>query len=76
MTFRMTWEGDAIEAKTVGGVIENTRKLLVSAAKDSGCGNYAVMMDGIDWGDKEASFHFLLIAKPGRSVPMIGGNDG
>ena len=64
VSLRIEWEGAHVEAKTVAGLIENTRKLLASAAKDAGCGDYSVFMHGIDWGEQEASFHFLLIRKP------------
>lgn len=65
-SMRIEWEGAHVEAKTVAGVIENTSKLLASAAKDAGCGSYAVFMHGVEWAEQEATFHFLLIRKPSK----------
>lgn len=62
LTMHITWGGDLVEAKTIGGLIENTRKLLAAAAREAG-NPCDVFMQGIDWGDREAKFHFLLIAK-------------
>lgn len=58
----ITWEGAFIEARTVAGVIENTRKLLAASAKEATGIAYNVVMHGIDWGEHEASFHFVLLS--------------
>lgn len=75
LTMRITWEGEMIEAKTVGGVIENTRKLLLSVAKEAGMKKPYVGMSGIDFGVKEAAFHFAIF-DAGRAQPQNGGGDG
>lgn len=71
VTMHITWEGAMIEAKTIGGVIENTRKLLVAVAKDAGMSAY-IGMSGIEFGDGEAKLHFAVIDKAKRGRPDGG----
>jgi len=61
LSLHMTWEGEMIEARTIGGMIENTRKLLAEVAKQSGMKKPYIAMAGIDFGEREATFHFTLL---------------
>ena len=62
MAMRISWEGALVEASTVGGLIENTRKLLASGARDVGFPS-DIFMHSIEWGDKTATFNFLVVPK-------------
>lgn len=75
-TMRITWEGEMIEAKTVGGLIENTRKLLLSVAKDAGMKKPWIGLAGIDFGCKEATFHFTILDGSHRPAATGDGHEG
>lgn len=62
VSMRIEWEGALVEASTIGGLIENTRKLLACGAKDVGIPSN-IFMHSIEWGDKMATFRFLVVPK-------------
>ena len=60
---KLTWEGSLVEAKTIGGMIENTRKLLAAAAKEVGIPS-DIFMHSIEWQEQGATFNFLVVPRP------------
>lgn len=70
VSLHLEWEGAMVEARTIGGVVENTRKLLAASAKEVGIPS-DIFMRSIEWGDKQATFHFLVI--PRTATPASGG---
>lgn len=72
VTFSMEWEGAMVEAKTIGGVIAQTGKLLAAAAKETGIPS-DVYMHSIEWAEKSAKFHFLVIPRNPASPAITEG---
>lgn len=59
LSLRMTWEGEMMQAKTIAGTIDGTRKLLEMTAKDMGA-KCQVFVHKIDQRDKELQVDFIL----------------
>jgi hypothetical protein len=68
VSLTIEWEGAFVEARTIGGMIENTRKLLACSAKELGVPMIA-MMHSIEWGEKRAVFHFALVPSAQKGAP-------
>lgn len=57
-------EGEFLQAKTVGGIITDTEKLLKATARESGCGGkIMVAFGGIETSPGEVKIKFIVMNK-------------
>jgi hypothetical protein len=69
VSLAIEWEGAFVEARTIGGLIENTRKLLACSAK-------GMVVPTIEWGEKRAVFHFALMPPVRNDKSHVGFDAG
>jgi hypothetical protein len=62
LSFQLKYEGEFLQAKTVGGMITHFDILLKEVAKASGL-NVMVAFAGFEQGDHELTVHFMVSPK-------------
>lgn len=60
-SMELQFEGDCLSARTLGGTITNTDKLLVAIAKEAGA-KVATMIDSIEFKPHCARINFVIVA--------------